>query len=44
VAAGAAGSYVMTDVVNEAPPAEQDETDDTAADAEGIPQAAGAPA
>jgi putative oxidoreductase len=44
VGAGVAGSYLMTDVVNDAPEAETSETDDTAAQAEGIPQAAGAPA
>lgn len=44
VAAGAAGSYLTTDVVNQAPASEQDATDDSAADASGVPQAAGAPA
>ena len=44
VAAGVAGSYLATDVVNEAPAPEQDETDDTARRSQGIPQPAGAPA
>ena len=44
IAAGVAGSYLATDVVNEAPPEEQDKTDETAARANGIPQPAGAPA
>ena len=42
--AGIAGSYLATDVVNEAPDAERHTTDDTALESEGIPQPAGAPA
>ena len=44
VAAGVAGSYLVTEQLNEAPAEEKDETDDTAAQANGVPQAAGAPA
>jgi putative oxidoreductase len=44
VAAGVAGSYLMTDVVNEAPEPERRATDETAERANGIPQPAGAPA
>jgi putative oxidoreductase len=42
--AGVAGSYLATDVVNEAAPVEQHQTDDTAERSQGIPQPAGAPA
>jgi putative oxidoreductase len=44
VGAGVAGSYLATDVVNEAAEPERDTTDDTAPQAQGIPQPAGAPA
>jgi len=42
--AGIAGSYLLTDVINEASAPEAAKTDDSAGQSDGIPQPAGAPA
>jgi putative oxidoreductase len=44
VAAGVAGSYLMTDVVSEGPEPEQPQSEPTAARTDSVPEPVGAPA